>query len=192
MTAAPVEVSLALCYPSPRARQIDDASVKALAASIAENGLINPISVRRVQTSRSGESCEAFEVVAGLHRVNAFRRLGRETIPAFVVTLDDLRAELTLIDENLCRNDLTPAERAAATARRKALYLQIHPETRHGGDRKSDQVANLATRSERFTAATADATGKSERLVRLDAHRGEALSKMGVGRRSPLCTDSVR
>jgi hypothetical protein len=48
----------------------------------------------------------------------------------------------------------------------------LHPETKHGGDRKSDQVANSATR---FTANTADATGKSERAVQIAAARGEAL-----------------
>jgi hypothetical protein len=49
----------------------------------------------------------------------------------------------------------------------------LHPETKHGGDRKSDQVDNLATRS--FADATADATGKTDRAVRMAAARGEAL-----------------
>lgn len=44
------------------------------------------------------------------------------------------------------RGEGWPAERAAQTARRKAIYEELHPETRRGGDRKSDQVANLATR----------------------------------------------
>lgn len=60
-------------------------------------------------------------------------------------------------------------------ARRKAIYEALYPETKHGGDRKSDQVADFATRSERFTAATADATGKSERTIRQAASRGAAL-----------------
>lgn len=66
-----------------------------------------------------------------------------------------------MIDENLCRNELSPAERASQTARRKAIYLELHPETAHGGDRKSDQVDNLSTRS--FAEETASATGKDER-----------------------------
>jgi hypothetical protein len=52
------------------------------------------------------------------------------------------------------------------------IYAELHPETKHGGDRKSDQVANLATR---FTASTAEATGKPERSIQRAAARGEAL-----------------
>ena len=57
---------------------------------------------------------------------------------------------------------------------RKAIYEELHPETRHGGDRKSDQVANSAIR---FTATASEATGKSERTVRIAAARGEALGE---------------
>jgi ParB family chromosome partitioning protein len=55
--------------------------------------------------------------------------------------------------------------------RRKAIYEELHPETKHGGDRKSDQTANFATRSDSFVSATSDATGKAERTVRLAAAR---------------------
>jgi ParB/RepB/Spo0J family partition protein len=180
VTSIPIEVPLALCEAAPRARAIDDGAVRVLAASIAETGLLSPITVRRAISSRSGEACEAFEVVAGLHRVKAFRRLGRETIPAFVVEFDDLRAELALIDENLCRNDLTPAERAAATARRKAIHIEMHGSPMAKGahaanaamGHEHDASAKLA---DAFTIETAHATGRSERSVQRDAHRGAAL-----------------
>lgn len=68
---------------------------------------------------------------------------------------------------------MTPFDRAQQTARRKAIYLELHPETAHGGDRKSDQVANLATRS--FDKETAAVSGQSERVVRRDAERGEKV-----------------
>ena len=71
VTSIPIEVPLALCEAAPRARAIDDGAVRVLAASIAETGLLSPITVRRAISSRSGEACEAFEVVAGLHRVKA-------------------------------------------------------------------------------------------------------------------------
>ena len=62
--------------------------------------------------------------------------------------------------------------------RRKQIYEELHPETKHGGDRKSDQVANLASCSDRFTEATAAATGKAERNIQRAAARGEALGEV--------------
>jgi hypothetical protein len=69
---------------------------------------------------------------------------------------------------------LTPAQEASAIFRRKAIYEELHPETKAGAAGanarwgKDDATAN-------FAAATADATGKAERTVRLAAARGEAL-----------------
>jgi len=188
--AEAIEIALPLCYPAADARAVDAAAVAALAASIGTLGLLQPVSVRRCRRERNGQEADAYEVLAGLHRVKAFRRLGRETIPAFVIEADDLIAALILIDENLCRNDLSPAERAAATARRKCIYEQLHPETKHGEvgrGRAKDRVANLATLSddepaERFTEATSKATGHSERAVQRDARRGAAIGAEGLKR----------
>jgi hypothetical protein len=127
-----VEIDLHLCYPSDKVREVDTKAVKALVASIEECGLLNPITVRKTVRYRTGQASDAYEVIVGMHRVKAFRYLQRATIPAIVLDIDDLHAELMLIDENLCRNDLSSAERAKAQARRKAIYLELHPETKHG------------------------------------------------------------
>jgi hypothetical protein len=124
-----IDVPLPTVRAHPRARSIDAVHVATLARSIDAIQLLEPVIVRR--------QADGFEVMAGLHRVEAFRQLGRETIPAVILNVDDLTAELVLIDENLCRHDLSPAERALAVTRRKELYLQLHPETGHGGDRKA-------------------------------------------------------
>jgi hypothetical protein len=57
------------------------------------------------------------------------------------------------------------AERAYQTARRKAIYVELHPETKQGNPGVSRQVGDTRERAEsdRFTANTAKATGKSER-----------------------------
>lgn len=144
------------------ARAIDEATVAALADSIANVGLLNPIRVR--------VAGDGWEVIAGAHRFAAHQHLGLADIVADVVTDDDLHAELAMIDENLCRAELSPSDRARQTARRKAIYLELHPETGHG-KAPADKDANFAP----FHAATAKLTGQSERMVQLNAERGQKI-----------------
>lgn len=144
------------------ARAIDENIVVALSDSIATLGLISPIRVRK--------NGVGWEVIAGAHRFAACQRLGLADIECIVVTDDDLHAELAMIDENLCRAELSPSDRARQTARRKALYEELHPETRHGHNTKeSGQLVHS------FAAETASVTGKDERTVRRDAERGEKV-----------------
>ncbi|MBO9100322.1 MULTISPECIES: hypothetical protein [unclassified Rhizobium] len=81
-----------------------------------------------------------------------------------------------MIDENLMRAELSASERAVQTARRKAIYLELHPETAAGvagAIAKHFATDNLSTAS--FASETANATGKDERTVRRDAERGEKV-----------------
>lgn len=150
------------------ARHRSDEALCALAESIDVVGLINPIRVRRVN--------DEYEVVAGAHRFQACQLLGWHEMPCIIVDDDDLHAELAMLDENLCRAELSPADRAKQTARRKVIYLEIHPETAEhvaGGVAKNAAADFAAAPS--FTKATAAVTGAAERTVRLDAERGEKV-----------------
>lgn len=164
MTALPIEKIVRRAD----GRAIELSTVAALAESIATVGLINPIRVR--------VAGDGWEVIAGAHRLEASKSLGLTDIEADIVSADDLHAELAMIDENLCRAELSPSDRAQQTARRKAIYLELHPETGHGANLEGAGVANSATPdTPRFTKATAAVTGQSERTVRLDAERGEKV-----------------
>ncbi len=149
------------------ARAINEATVSALAESIASVGLINPIRVR--------ERLDHWEVSAGAHRLAACQLLGLAEAECIVINEDDLHAELSMIDENLCRNELSPAERASQTARRKAIYLELHPETDHGANVGGPSGQFVQTEKPSFAMETAAATGKDERTVRRDAERGEKV-----------------
>jgi uncharacterized ParB-like nuclease family protein len=82
--------------------------VNELAESIAAQGLLHPITLRKCASDG------AHVLVAGHHRLEAVRKLGHESIRALVLDgIDADRAQLVEIDENLIRADLTPAERAA-------------------------------------------------------------------------------
>ena len=128
-------------------------NIEQLANSIRDLGLLNPITLTT-----------SYRLIAGYHRYLACQSLGWRDIPANIVTLDALHAELAEIDENLQRQELTVLERAEQLARRKNIYEEVHPQTKHGGDRKSDeaknQVAESATWSFRFSKDTAAKTAK--------------------------------
>lgn len=160
-------VAIDAIHARPDARAVVPLTVAALAESIAAVGLLNPVRVRAAG--------EGFEVIAGRHRLEACRSLGLAEIDAIVVTDDDLHAELAMIDENLCRAELSPAERASQTARRKELYEALHPETKHGGDGVAKLATSKGEPEQRFTAATAKVVGLSERVVQRDAERGEKV-----------------
>lgn len=106
-----------------------------------------------------------------------------------VVTEDDLNAELAMIDENLCRTDMTLAERARIMARRKELYEEKHPETKHGANQHSRSGNNFhSSPVVNFAAPTAAAIGKNERVVRLDVQRGTEIAEeaLSLVTRTPL------
>ena len=155
------------------ARPVDEAAVAGLVDSISAVGLINPIRVR--------EAGERWEVVAGAHRLEASRRLGLADIACIIVEDDDLHAELAMIDENLCRAELSPSDRARQTARRKEIYEELHPETAAGAAQAAGMNASLGRGRQlggdvdRFTTETAAATGRSERAVQRDAERGSKV-----------------
>ncbi|MDX0275734.1 hypothetical protein GOC21_17590 [Sinorhizobium meliloti] len=162
-----------------RLRDVDPEKVVAIKASIEEIGLRTPISV--VGSWKAGDGYYDVKLVAGAHRLEAMKQLGREYIAAIIRNEDDLDAELWEIDENLCRAELTPADRALFVFRRKEIYLLKHPDTGHGGDRASRQVGELKdSEPKRFTAATAEATGQSERAIQRDAERGEKISEKAL------------
>lgn len=83
---------------------IDEDALKELAASIEENGLLQPIVVRPVG--------DTFELVTGERRWRASQRLGWLSIPAIVRELDDEAAAALAMIENLQREDLTAVEEA--------------------------------------------------------------------------------
>jgi ParB family transcriptional regulator, chromosome partitioning protein len=102
------EIPLARIEPNPRQpRQRFDANeLEALAASIGEHGVLQPILVT--------ETLDGYQLIAGERRFRAARLAGLERIPAVIRQLAD-RAQLEVaLVENLQRADLGPMEEAAA------------------------------------------------------------------------------
>ena len=108
-----VEVDTASIRPNPAQprRRVDEGALAELAASIERHGLLQPIVVK--------EEGDGYVLVAGQRRLLAHARLGRERIPALIVTGEP--DELALI-ENLQRQDLSPLDEAEALAALKARH----------------------------------------------------------------------
>lgn len=92
---------------------------------------------RGAGTRESPAGPALFVLVAGAHRIEAARSLGLPQIEAVVIGADDGEYRLIEIDENLMRADLTTLDRARFLAERKKVYLDLHPDRRRGGDRRS-------------------------------------------------------
>jgi ParB-like chromosome segregation protein Spo0J len=95
-------------------RPVDEGAVLSLMESIRVIGLQTPITVRvdpEIPDPDTGEIMGALALISGRHRLEAFRRLGIDRIPAVIREWDDIDAELWEITENLHRADLTKEQR---------------------------------------------------------------------------------
>ncbi len=115
-------VDVVVPNPSQSRRHFDEEALQALAGSIGECGVLQPVLVRPV---KDGE----YELLAGERRWRAAQLAGLQSIPALVSRYDDRAAlEIGLI-ENVARKDLNPVEeaRACATLAKEfgLTYLQI-------------------------------------------------------------------
>lgn len=145
-------------------------TVNSLAESMRVSGLINPIIVKRAPVFDGTLMVQGYKVIAGNHRVSGARALGWDEIEAFVVEGDStLEAELIEIDENLCRAELTAAQRAAAIKRRKEVWEQLHPET-------ATNCRGLGGRGNtEFASESAGVSGENVRNIQRHVARAEAL-----------------
>lgn len=102
------EISLKEIRPNPYQprKTFDDKSLKELAESIKENGVFQPIIVRK--------SVNGYEIIAGERRFRASKLAKKKTIPAMVRQFDEAQMMEIAVLENLQREDLTPLEEAQA------------------------------------------------------------------------------
>lgn len=102
------EIDLVHVVPNPYQPRdrFDEEALAALAASISEVGVVQPIIVRK--------SSEEYEIIAGERRWRAAQRAGLRTIPALVREADDRGALEAAVVENVHRQDLNALEEAAA------------------------------------------------------------------------------
>ena len=103
------DIPVAEIRPNPQQprEHFDEEALAALADSIREVGILQPVLVR------AGEG-GGYELIAGERRWRAARRVGLQTVPAMVRVADDAAMLQHAIVENIQREQLNPLEEAAA------------------------------------------------------------------------------
>ena len=92
--------------PDQPRREFDPEALAELEASIRENGVITPVTVRRTG--------ETYQLIAGERRWRACQMAGLERVPAYIRTVDDENMMEMALVENIQRQDLTALEVALA------------------------------------------------------------------------------
>lgn len=102
-----IEIELIDANPNQPRREFDSEALKELADSISEIGIIQPITLRKMDNGR-------YQIIAGERRWRASKLAGLATIPAYIRTADDENVMEMALVENIQRQDLNSLEIALA------------------------------------------------------------------------------
>ena len=91
-------------------KQFDEASLTSLSQSITENGILQPLTVRRASQSE-------YELIAGERRLRASVMAGLKKVPCIIVKCSDKESAIFALLENLQRSDLGVFEEARGISR---------------------------------------------------------------------------
>lgn len=108
-------------------KHFDQHQLNELAASIKENGIIQPIVLRKADVR------DAFEIIAGERRFRAAKIAGLEKVPAIVKEINNTQALEFAIIENVQREDLSPIEEAIG-------YKQLMTEFEYTQDQVAKKI----------------------------------------------------
>ena len=102
-----IELAKIAVNPNQPRREFDETALQELADSIAEIGIIQPITLRKI-------SDDEYQIIAGERRYRASQKAGLKTIPAYIRTADDENMMEMALIENIQREDLNAVEIALA------------------------------------------------------------------------------
>ena len=112
----------------------DDEKIAELASSIKENGLIQPLIVRKCNRN--------YQIIAGERRYRACKLAGLKTVPCIIKDIDDKQMDTYAIIENIQREDLTPIEEANAYKTLIDTYGMSQTELANKVGKKQSTIAN--------------------------------------------------
>ncbi len=123
------------CRFQPR-RNFDATALQELADSLKAQGMIQPISARRLERDR-------YEIIAGERRWRAAQMLGWREVPVVVHEASDEVVMAMALIENIQREDLSPLEEAEALGRLLDEFGMTHQQVAEAVGRSRAAVTNL-------------------------------------------------
>ncbi len=126
-----VEIDRVGPNPYQPRREFDEMRLKALAESIRQYGVLQPMVVTRKEVEKPGGGLETrYELIAGERRLRASRLVGLREVPVVIregEESDSMKLQLAII-ENLQREDLNAIDRAKALAKLAEEFAFSHVE----------------------------------------------------------------
>ena len=116
-------------------KHFDEAALGELADSIAQHGIIQPLTVRKLSSGY-------YQIIAGERRWRAARLAGLKEVPVTVIEADDRKAAELAMIENLQREDLNPMEEAAGYRTLIDQYHMTQEEAANAVGKSRSAVAN--------------------------------------------------
>ena len=144
----------------------DDEDMAELVESIRTHGVLTPLLVRPAKPG-------TYEVVSGHRRLHACKKLGIETVPTLICTLEREDAIIALVDSNLHREKLLPSEKAFA-------YKMKMEALKHQGT--SSQVGTKLRTDELIAQQAGDSRNQVQRYIRLTNLIPGILEKVDEGK----------
>jgi ParB family chromosome partitioning protein len=180
-------VDIASIDVPPRLRPIDPDWVSAIASSMTAGGEPPAIVCNCPGAMRVPDFPDRVVLVAGAHRLAAAKQAGRRQIAAELIAVDEWRARLIEIDENLLRRELSALDRAIFLAERQSVWERLHPATRRGvagGLARQNSATDMLS----FADEAAERTGLNARTIQravalirdLDEAAREAIRAMPI------------
>lgn len=153
----------------------EDDTLRQLAQSIKENGILTPCIVRPSPYD------DGYELLSGHRRIAACRLIGRKTIPAIVRDLDDDAATILMVDANQQRENLLPSEKAFAY--RMKLEAMKRKAGRPQNNLRQVDTDLIGIRSDDQMAKNMDESSRNiQRYIRLTYLEGNLLRMVDEGR----------
>ena len=122
-------------YSGQPRKNFDPESLAQLADSIRQHGILQPLTVRKLDSGY-------YQIIAGERRWRAARMAGLDTVPVIIVEADDKTATELAMIENLQREDLNPMEEAAGYRTLIDLYIMTQEEVSKRVGKSRSAVAN--------------------------------------------------